>query len=248
MLLFLFQKFSCLFMHHSLDQFQPLFGQVVQPVAFEAEVQQLAEIVPVLMGEHSLCFFNEIVIHAGHLRGSVFLDCFLTCQGFAGSEIQERIAVVEQRGRCNDLIRFAVNKETKVAVMTICIQNHSVKNDHIVQRFYEFVSKLLIVFVHGFQPAAADNSSNGNIRQVFACEQRTGRAKRVLPFGKAVWNRIDSKKLRYLRGIVLRIRFIARIGRTLGAALKEISRLQHFRSMPFVVSSGLEVNLEGLLP
>lgn len=65
-------------MNNGFKQFQPLFGQVVQPVAFEAEVQQLAEIVPVLMGEHSLCFFDKIVIYAGHLRGSVFLDCFLT--------------------------------------------------------------------------------------------------------------------------------------------------------------------------
>ena len=69
----------------------------------------------------------------------------------------------------------------------------------------------------------------------------------VFSISNSLFLRVNAR-LRYLRGIVLRIRFIARIGRTLGAALKEISRLQHLRSMPFVVNSGLEVNLEGLLP
>lgn len=106
-------------MDNDLDQFQALLRQVVQSVAFELKIQQFPQIVPVFMREQRLCLLNKIVVYAGQLSGSILFDRFFTCVGVAGSEIQQRIAMVKQRSQRNDPIRFAVHEEAEITVVTI---------------------------------------------------------------------------------------------------------------------------------
>ena len=89
--------------------------------------------VPVFMGHDLLGFSDEIIVHAWHLGFGILQNVFLALEGFGACQIQQRIAVVKQRSRCNDLIGVAVHEETEIPVVPVSIKNDGVKNDHVIQ-------------------------------------------------------------------------------------------------------------------
>ena len=97
--------------------------------------------VPVFMGHDLLGFSDEIIVHAWHLRFGVLQNVFLALQGFGACQIQQRIAVVKQRSRCNDLVGEAVHEETEIPVVSVSIENHGIKNDHVIQCFYKCLAQ-----------------------------------------------------------------------------------------------------------
>lgn len=93
--------------------------------------------VPVFMGHDLLGFPYEIIVHAWHLGLGILQNVFSALQGFDSCQIQQRIAVVKQRGRCNDPIGVTVHEETEIPVVPVGIEDDGVKHDHIIQCFYK---------------------------------------------------------------------------------------------------------------
>lgn len=92
--------------------------------------------ISVLVGHDLFGFLYEIIVHAWHLGFGIFQNVFLALQGFGACQIQQRIAVVKQRSRGDDLVGVAVHEETEIPVVPVSIENDGVKNDHVVQRFH----------------------------------------------------------------------------------------------------------------
>lgn len=93
--------------------------------------------VSMFVGHDLLGFPYEIIVYTGHLDFGILQNVSLTLQGFGTCQIQQRIAVVKQRGWRNDLVGMAVHKETEIPVVPVGIENHGIKNDHVIQCFHK---------------------------------------------------------------------------------------------------------------
>ena len=134
--LLFFQQFLDSALHGKLHEGQPFRAQVVPAVPLEAEVQKPAQMVPVFVGHDLPGFPYEIIVYTGHLGFGILQNVFLALQGFGACQIQQRIAVVKQRSRCNDLIGVAVHEETEISVVPVGIENHGAKRNHVIQCFH----------------------------------------------------------------------------------------------------------------
>ena len=122
-----FQQFLDSALHGKLHESQSFRTQVVSAVPLEAEVQELAQMISVLMGHDHFGFPYEIIVHAGHLGFGILQNVFLALQGFGACQIQQCIAVVKQRSRGDNLVGVAVHQETEISVVPVSIENHGVK-------------------------------------------------------------------------------------------------------------------------
>lgn len=75
--------------------------------------------VSMFVGHDLFGFPYEIIVYTGHLGFGILQNVFLALQGFGACQIQQRIAVVKQRSRCNDLIGVAVTAPSQLA--EICL-------------------------------------------------------------------------------------------------------------------------------
>ena len=89
--------------------------------------------VSVFMGHDLFGFPYEVIVYTGHLGFGILQNVCLALQGFGTCQIQQRIAVVKQRSRGYDPVGVAVHEETEIPVVPVSIENHGVKNDHVVQ-------------------------------------------------------------------------------------------------------------------
>ena len=138
--LLFFQQFLYSALHGKFHEIQPFRAQVVSAVPLESEVQEPAQMVSVFMGHDLFGFPYEIIIYTRHLRFGILQNVFLTLQGFGVCQIQQRIAVVKQRSRCNDLIGVAVHEETEISVVPVGIENHGAKRNHVIQCFHALLA------------------------------------------------------------------------------------------------------------
>ena len=128
-----FQQFLDSALHGKLHESQSFRTQVVSAVTLESEVQEPAQMVSVFMGHDLFGFPYEIIIYTRHLRFGILQNVFLALEGFGACQIQQRIAVVKQRSRCNDLIGVAVHQETEISVVPVGVENDSIKDNHVIQ-------------------------------------------------------------------------------------------------------------------
>ena len=134
--LLFFQQFLYSALHGKFHEIQPFRAQVVSAVPLESEVQEPAQMISVRVGHDLFCFPYEIIVHAWHLGFGILQNVFLALQGFGSCQIHQRIAVVKQRSRCNDLIGVTVHEETEIPVVPVGIENHGAKRNHVIQCFH----------------------------------------------------------------------------------------------------------------
>ena len=138
--LLFFQQLLYSALHGKFHEIQPFRAQVVSAVPLESEIQELAQMISVLMGHDLFGFPYEIIVHAWHLGFGILQNVFLALESFGACQIQQRITVVKQRSRCNDLIGVAVHEETEISVVPVGIENHGAKRNHVIQCFHALLA------------------------------------------------------------------------------------------------------------
>ena len=74
-----------------------------------------------MLGQHLLRSSDEIIIDRRQQRIRIGGQTVSIPQISADSKIEKRIAVIEQRSRCSDLVRLIVNQQAEVSIMPVRI-------------------------------------------------------------------------------------------------------------------------------
>lgn len=206
----------------SLNHFSPFSRQIIMRMPLKPECQKVPQLFPVPIVHHGARHVHIILIGTREQGIGVLLELFRAGHEFGPGEVEQGIAMVEERCRGNDLVRGVIDQEAEVAEVPVGIVDDGVEHDHIPQGLEVFRAHFIIKRLHGTETAVGHQASHGHERHIPAGEQLAGRAKLALPFGQAVVNGVDAHGLGHLGGIVFGIRLEAGVGRAGGAAFVQL--------------------------
>ena len=113
-------------------------------MSLEAEGQQVTQGGTMFVGHDPFGCLEEIVVDTGHQGVGVGIQSLLRGEGIPACEVEQGVAVVEQRRRCHDLVGFVVHQEAKVSEMPVGVADHGVKDQHIVEGLDKLLALALI--------------------------------------------------------------------------------------------------------
>ena len=188
----------------------------------------MPQLFPVPVVHHGARHFHIILIGARLQGVGIFLQLFRAGHVFCPGEVEQGIAVVEQRSRGDDPIGSVVDQKAEIAEVPVGIVYNGIKHDHIPQGLEILRALLLVERPHGVKSAMRHQASDGHKGDILAGKQVAGGAKLTLPLGEAVADGVDAHGFGDLGSIVFRIRFVAGIGCAGGAAFIQL----HFAIYP----------------
>ena len=182
----------------------------------------MPQLFPVPVVHHGARHVHIILIGSREQGIGVLLELFRAGQELGPGKVEQGIAVIEERGRGNDLVRGIVDQEAEVAEVPVGVVDDGVEHDHIPQGLEIFRALFLIKRLYRPEATVGHQASHRHEGNIPAGEKLTSRAKLALPLGQPVVNGIDAHGLGHLGGVVFRVGFEAGVGRAGGAALVQL--------------------------
>ena len=116
-----------------LQKLEAMIRKIISGMFFEVESQKVAKPFFVFWCQNLFGCSQKIIVADRKQGARVIRDGLIGDQVIASGVIKERIAVVKQGSRGNDMIGFIIYKETKVPKVAICIEDQSIQYQHIIQ-------------------------------------------------------------------------------------------------------------------
>lgn len=182
--------------------------------------------VPVV--HHGARRFHIILVGARLQVVGIFPQLIRAGHVLCPGEVEQGIAVVEQRSRGDDPVGGIVDQKAEITEVLVGIVDDGIKHDHIPQGLEILRSLLFVERPHGVKSAVRHQASDGHKGDILAGKQVAGGTKLTLPLGEAVADGVDAHGFGDLGSIVFRIRFVAGIGCAGGAAFIQL----HFAIYP----------------
>ncbi len=182
----------------------------------------MPQLFPIAVVHHGARCFHIILIGSREQGIGVLLELLRAGHELGPGKVEKGIAMIEERSRCDDLVRGVVDQEAKVAEVPVGIVDDGVEHDHIPQSLEVFWALFLVKRLHSPEAAMGHQTSHGHEGDIPAGEQLAGRAKLTLPLGQAVVDGVDAHGLGHLGGIVFGIGLETSVGRAGSAALVQL--------------------------
>ena len=181
--------------------------------------QQLSELFPVFVSHEAFGGGEKVVVYARNERVDVLLKCFGAFVILRPCLIEQRISVVKERGGRGDGVGFVVDHKAEIAVVPVCVADHSVKDQHIADSLLERFAEFFIIGGNRIETASLHQIADGHIGMVDVGKQLAGGAEPTFPLRQTVWNRVNPHGGGDLRGVVFAIWLCARVVAAVCAAL-----------------------------
>lgn len=125
-----------------LYELESLGRQIIPHMPLKPKSQQLSELFPIFVSHKAFGGGEKVVVYARNERVDVLLKCFGAFVILRPCLIEQKISVVKERGGRGDSVGFVVDHKAEIAVVPVCVADHSVKHQHIaeslLERFAEF--------------------------------------------------------------------------------------------------------------
>lgn len=122
------QKFSHSPLYHFFYQLQPFFRQIISGMFLETKGKQVTQAFFMLCGQHFFCHSNIVVVNAREKRICIGLQCLFRRKIVGARKVEQRITMVKQGSRSNNLIGLVIHQKAKVSKMPIRVENQGIQN------------------------------------------------------------------------------------------------------------------------
>ena len=180
-LFFVFQQPHRPFPNLFLHELESLGRQVIPHMPLKPKAQQLSELFSVFVGHKAFGGGEKVVVYARNERVDVLLKCFCAFVILRPCLIEQRISVVKERGGRGDGVGFVVDHKAEIAVVPVCVADHSVKHQHIAESLLEWLAQIFIIGGNRIETASLHQIADGHIGVVDVGEQLAGGTEPTFP-------------------------------------------------------------------
>ena len=124
----------------------------------------------------------RIIVYAGEQRFDIVLQSGIVRQCVRTGKVEQGIAVVKQRSRGQDCVGSVIDQYAEIAKVTVCIADHRVKDQHLIQRVHKFRPQLFIIPSDGFHTTPGNKMSDREVSVLLTGKKLAGGAEDTFPF------------------------------------------------------------------